>query len=344
MFNGWECPRCHNIYAPNTPFCIFCWFQANSNLITSKPLNPVVALETTVDPVITPATTNVPLETTTEPTKLEATAPALLNKEKVEVDTDKYPDTKIYLMGIAHSKERAITRNLVIPYISDILQDFPTNVTSLVKKYLTYIKDNNIEYLFDNNLSTLIKQRRKVDPREVLRQYTFYINEFDIPYFFDFDCEQLLSNTELEEMRKNLINETHKRPIPVWNANLTDEDWTRMCKENDRVAIGRFTDINKLNTSDYDKIKDKCLEAHEYGTQVHAIDFSIIEPLNQHTLPFDTISSSGWSKEMRKYQTIIVNGNLEKIPIDEDTPFIETQVANLQAWVDFIKLYRGLAK
>ena len=341
MFNGWECPHCNNIYAPGTPFCIFCWFKNNANLINTKSTEHSVAI---VDPVITPITaaSEPVIITQSEPIKVEVTAPVV--KEKQEVTEDKYPDTKIYLMGIAHSKERALTRNFIIPYISDILQDFPTNVTGLVKKYLTYIKDNNIEYLLDNNLSTLIKDKRKIDSRELLRQYSFYINEFDIKYFFDFDCEKLLSNTELEQLRKDLIIETHKRPIPIWNSNLTDEDWTNMCKENEIVAIGRFTDMDKFNNSDYTRFNEKCLEAHEYGTHVHAIDFSILEPLNQHILPFDSISSSNWSKEMRKYQTTIVNGNLEKIPITDDVPFVETQVANLQAWVDFIKTYKGFDK
>ena len=336
MFNGWECPYCHNIYNPNTPFCIFCWFKNNINfdIKTNTQISTSNLIEQNTQPPILEVTEHAPIKNIIAP----------IIKEKQEIIENKYPDTKIYLMGIAHSKERAITRNLIIPYISDILQDFPVNITTLVKKYFMYIKDNNIEYLFDNNLSTLIKEKRKIDIKELLRQYAFYINEFDIKYFFDFDCEQLLSNTELEQIRKDLINETHKRPIPIWNNNLSDNDWTNMCKENERVAIGRFTDIEKFNNSDYIKFNEKCLEAHEYNTQVHAIDFSIIEPLNQRILPFDTISSSNWSKEMRKYQTTLVNGNLEKISITDETPFIETQVANLQAWVEFIKSYKGSEK
>lgn len=340
MFNAWECPHCHNIYSPGTPFCVFCWFKNNLNSINNNDNKQSINI---VEPLDIHTNTQEILKNDIQE-QVQLNTIEQKTKEKQDINKNKYPDTKIHLMGIAHSKERAITRNIIIPYISDILQDFPINITSLAKKYLTYIKENNIEYLLDNNLSTLIKDKRKVDIKELLRQYTFYINEFDIKYFFDFDCEKLLSNTELESLRNDLFQETHKKPIPIWNSNLTDEDWTNMCKENDYICIGRFTDIENFNNSEMIKFIEQCDEAHSYGTQVHALDFSILNPLNQHILPFDSISSSNWSKEMKKYKTILVNNLLEKVLISEDESFVDTQISNLKAWVEFINNYKGVER
>jgi len=49
-----------------------------------------------------------------------------LNKEPIYPLSDKFPDTKIFLAGMGHSKERSINRTFIIPYILDSIIDFPT--------------------------------------------------------------------------------------------------------------------------------------------------------------------------------------------------------------------------
>lgn len=48
-----------------------------------------------------------------------------LNKNPDYPLPNKFPDTKIFLASIAHSKERAIKRKFIIPYILDSIIDFP---------------------------------------------------------------------------------------------------------------------------------------------------------------------------------------------------------------------------
>lgn len=339
MFNGWECPRCHNIYAPGAPFCVFCWFQNNSNLINTKPVEQPVAV---VDPVITPIAASEPLTIAQpEPIKVEVITPVI--KEKQEINEDKYPDTQIYLMGIAHSKERALTRNFIIPHISDVLQDFPATPTTLVNKYFAYIKDNNINFLFDSNISYLLKNKKSLNVKDVIRQYCYYINEYNIEHFFDLDCAPLLSEVELGKLRQDIFDETHKRPIPIFNKEMPRELWTNMCKENDIICIGRFAD-GDIGPGDLKDFEEKCAEAHSYGTKVHAIGLAPLSLLNTHKVPFDSVSTSNWSRDMRKLKTVLVDGMLDKQPIPEDTPFLDTQVANLQAWAEFCSSYTGAAR
>jgi len=38
---GWECKKCHNIYAPYTPFCIYCWINNNNNNNNNKAETPI---------------------------------------------------------------------------------------------------------------------------------------------------------------------------------------------------------------------------------------------------------------------------------------------------------------
>ena len=366
MQEGWECKKCHNVYSPNTPFCLYCWFQQNM----SKETNVEIAnTEVVVEPV-QPLKNNIQveqkpiLETTNNESSIDRlnlsveemrnnkdltldtvdiTIPTL-NKEPIYPLSDKFPDTKIFLAGMGHSKERSINRTFIIPYILDSIIDFPTQPSKLVRQYFDYIKKNNIEHLMDSGaFSYMNRPKKSFNLKDHLKQYCYYINEFDLINFIELDLDVFMSISEVENIRKKIYLETHKQPIIVYHGERGHDYWINMCKENDYVAIGGLVTSNEQNTPErFEKLSLLCDEAHSYNTRVHGLGFTPLALLNSHTMFFDTVDSTSWNTTKHGQSTIInAKGQLEKIPQKDLFSASDGQEEDLYAWATFAANYKG---
>lgn len=355
MQEGWECKKCHNIMAPNTPFCLFCWFQ--SQQIQTSITIPTTIESITEKNILKDLSEQKPeQEAKPPPSKLQSikqecsnikvnhidiTIP-LLNKEPIYPLSEKWPDTKIFLSSIAHSKERAINRTFKIPYILDSIMDFPVKPSKLVYKYFDYIKAKNSEFLLDSGAFTLMRNKHKqFNLDELLSKYCFYINEFDIQNFFELDLDELMPIKEVEELRKKIYLETHKMPILVWHKERSQEYWTRMCKENDFIAIGGMAHRNSqkiaIDINFYQTMVD---EAHTYNTKVHGLGFTPLESLNAGTIFFDTVDSTSWVGGRHGISFSLENGKLKKIPL-RDIFASDSSEKDLEVWAKFCENYHG---
>ena len=358
MEKGWICPKCNNVYAPNNPICLYCLIK---NIDTSQQI-----LNNSLN--ISPEKINI-LENNTKEEKQEKEVQnfkenkkdTLINKqliiEKVNIEIPslnkepiypipgKWPDTKIFLSGIGHSKERAINREFKIPYILDSVIDFPLQPSSLVRKYFDYIKSNNIEYLLDSGAFSYISNPKKtIKLKEYIDKYCYYINEFDIKDFFELDLDVILPIEEVENIRKKIFLETHKQPIIVYHESRGRNYWDKMCKENDFIAIG-VPDAKDNSDLTNEILIEMCDKAHRYNTKVHGLGCAALTLLNSHTMFFDTVDSTSWNFSKRGYAAKIN----EKGELIKDTlPFyytsIEAQEEDLKVWAQFITNYKGAAR
>ena len=355
MQEGWECKKCHNIMAPNTPFCLFCWFQSQQNQAPIMMPNPVVEEVKITEPEPQPELKPTPIIKPVEQKSLihanknlildhvDITIP-VLNKEPTVPRADKWPDTKIYLGGIGHSKERAIARKFRIPYILDSIIDLPVQPSQLVRKYFDYVKRNNSEYLLDSGaFSYMNNPKKSFDLASHLKQYCYYINEFDIKDFVELDLDIFMSLEEVENTRRKIYLETHKQPIVVFHTERGKDYWTKMCKENEFVAIGGLVVGNNWNSADGQKeLCDMCDEAHMYGTRVHGLGFTPLTLLNSHTMFFDTVDSTSWNFTKRGCTAAInEKGELEKLEGSSYFSASEGQENDLKIWAQFAENYRG---
>lgn len=357
MQNGWECQKCHNVYAPNIPFCLYCWFQKDS----IQPSIPIIQQETLQEQSkvqeIKEEPIEIPIEEApkiveSEKSEIHAnknliiphiTQPIpVLNKSPIYSIPDKYPDTKIFLSGIGHAKERAINRDFKIPYILDSIMDFPVQPSKLVRQYFDYIKNNNIEYLFDSGAFTYISNPKKsINLEEYVARYCYYINEFDIKNFFELDLDVFLSLEEVENIRRKIYLETHKKPILVYHESRGREYWTRMCKEYDFISIG-VPDAKDNSGLTNEILSDMCDEAHTYGTLVHGLGCASLVMLNSHSMFFDTVDSTSWNFSKRGYAAKVnEKGEMTKIELPFYYTTIEAQEEDLREWAKFITNYRG---
>ena len=267
-----------------------------------------------------------------------------LNKLPNAPSSNKYPDTKIFLGGIGHAKERAINRKFKIPYILDSIIDLPVQPSKLVRQYFDYIKQNKIEYLMDSGAFTYMSNPKKpFNLTEHLKRYCYYINEFDIENFIELDLDIFMSIEEIENIRKKIYLETHKQPIIVYHEERGHDYWINMCKENDFIAIGGL--VSKKITKPEEKYKylsDLCDEAHTYNTKVHGLGFTPLTLLNTRSIFFDTVDSTSWNLSKRgKSWALNEKGNLIHIEKRESLLTSEIQEKDLEVWALFSSNYKG---
>lgn len=266
-----------------------------------------------------------------------------LNKLPNTPLSDKWPDTKIFLSGIGHAKERAIHRDFKIPYVLDSIIDFPSKPSKLVKEYFDYIKNNNIEYLLDSGAFTyLMKPNKAISLEAYIAKYCYYINEFDIKYFFEFDVDSMLSLDDIENIRRKIFFETHKKPIIVYHDERGHDYWINMCKENELIAVGGIASAKAYTPKDQERYAILCEEAHQYGTIVHGLGFTPLSLLNSRTMFFDMVDSTSWNYSKRGYAAKInEKGEMTRVELPFSYLTTESQENDLREWAKFITNYRG---
>ena len=372
MQEGWECKKCHNIYSPNTPFCLFCWFQSQNNMQTMQPIvekqseiiqvtdeiedtpSPVINVqpEVPVTPVKILTTTGKPVDETITHNKNLYIPPVdielpQLNKLPNHPIPNKFPDTKIFLAGIGHSKERALVRKFKIPYVLDSIIDFPVQPSKLVRDYFDYIKKNTDDYLLDSGaFSYMNNPKKSLDLNAHVKQYCYYINEFDIKNFFELDLDVFMSLDEVENIRKKIYLETHKKPIIVYHIERGHDYWINMCKDNEYIAVGGMASAKaKEERWNFERSVELCDEAHSYGTIVHGLGCTPLAILNSHTMCFDTVDSTSWNCTKRG-QTSAIGENGELMKLDGTNFFSasEGQENDLRVWAKFSETYYGIER
>ena len=357
MQEGWECHKCHNVYAPNVPFCLYCWFQNQTNSQTEIETKPtksqnIISIPASQTTSIGKQEQQITIESNTNDIlsnknlaleRVDIKIPTL-DKQPIYPIPERYPDTKIFLGGIGHAKERAINRTFKIPYILDSIVDFPAQPSKLVYQYFDYIKKNNIEHMLDSGAFTYMKNTKKsFNLAAHLKQYCFYINEFDLTNFIELDLDVFMPLEEVENVRKKIYLETHKQPIIVFHTERGKDYWTNMCKENSFIAIGGLVTGDNWNSIDGQKIlSDMCDEAHTYNTKVHGLGFTPLTLLNSHTMFFDTVDSTTWNQTKQGKSAALDNqGNLIKVPLIQAFSTIDSQEEDLRVWAEFAENYKG---
>ena len=220
--------------------------------------------------------------------------------------------------------------------------DFPIKPSKLVYKYFEHIKSKNSEFLLDSGAFTLMRNKHKqFNLDDLLSKYCFYINEFDIQNFFELDLDELMPIEDVEELRKKIYLETHKMPILVWHKERNQEYWTRMCKENEFIAIGGMAHRNSQKVAvDIDFYREMVDEAHTYNTRVHGLGFTPMEMLNAHTVFFDTVDSTTWVGGRHGISFALEDGKLKKVPL-RNIFACDSSEKDLEVWAKFCEEYRG---
>lgn len=156
------------------------------------------------------------------------------------------------------------------------------------------------DFLLDSGAYTFFtsgkNKHQTFDWDDYLRRYADFINRNNVEKFFELDIDQIIGYDRVLKLREKLEALTGRRCIPVWHSNRGKEEFLRMCREYDYVAIGGLVGAGK--TSEYARKYQKFFtwfidKAHENGAKIHGLGFTQIPALRQYH--FDSVDSTSWT-------------------------------------------------
>ena len=120
------------------------------------------------------------------------------------------------------------------------------DITRFILESFYYIQDWQLEYLkkkelflLDSGAFTFMSNNKgEVNWKEYIDRYADFIIKNDVKYFFELDIDVLVGYDKVKELTKYLENKTGRKCIPVWHKSRGIEEWKRLVKEYDYVAIG----------------------------------------------------------------------------------------------------------
>ena len=236
---------------------------------------------------------------------------------------------KIFLASVCTNKDAYYPTNEKPHYVLDSF--FYLKATTEKKKqsidvYMNWLKQSKM-FLLDSGAFSFIEKCRKgksftdSDMGKYLDDYIDFINKYDIKYFFELDVDCLYDYEKVKQIRKYLEYKTNKKCIPVWHKSRGMEEWIKMTKEYDYVAIGGIAskEINRIK--DFDLFVEMCDIAHKNNCKVHGLGYLSLKVLNNDICPFDTVDGTAWQGHRRGDKFYIDedgNINREKVPMGKD--------------------------
>lgn len=161
---------------------------------------------------------------------------------------------------------------------------------------IPYIKKADL-FLLDSGAFTFMNNfKGKVNWKEYIDRYADFIIKNDIKYFFELDIDVIVGYDKVKEYTKYLENKTAKKCIPVWHKSRGLEEWNRLTKEYDYVAIGGIV-IKEIKPKEYKYFIPLLEIAKKNNCRVHGLGFTSMKWLKK--IKFYSVDSTSWTSGCR---------------------------------------------
>lgn len=174
---------------------------------------------------------------------------------------------------------------------------------SIKEWQIPYIKNCDL-FLLDSGAFSFMNSAKKgtkiseKDFENYLERYINFINKYDVKYFFELDIDVIVGYEKVLKLRKKLEDATGKKSIPVFHKNRGIEEWVKMCKEYDYVAIGTSGKNDSKWTRTHPEVIYKMIKiAKENNCKVHGLGYTSMKGLNK--LHFYSVDSTTWQEGSR---------------------------------------------
>ena len=155
------------------------------------------------------------------------------------------------------------------------------NYTKYILESFWYIQDWQLEYLnkkdlflLDSGAFTFMNNfKGKVDWKEYIDKYADFIIKNKVKNFFELDIDVIVGYEKVKEYTKYLEQKTGRKCIPVWHVKRGLDEWIRLTKEYDYVAIGGIV-AKEIKSSQYDMFIPLLKIAKENNCKVHGLGFT----------------------------------------------------------------------
>lgn len=136
-------------------------------------------------------------------------------------------------------------------------------------------------FLLDSGAFTFMNGFKGViDWQEYIDKYANFIVKNNIKYFFELDIDALVGHEKVKQYRKYLEKKVGRKCIPVWHKSRGLDEWKKLTKEYDYVAIGGIV-TKEIKPEEY-KFFTPLLEiARKNKCKVHGLGFTNLKSLNR---------------------------------------------------------------
>jgi hypothetical protein len=187
---------------------------------------------------------------------------------------------------------------------------------------------------------------KKVDWNIYVDNYIDFINKCNKKLFFELDIDSIVGLSQVEDIRKRIINKTGKNPIPVWHPSRGIDYYKRMVDEFDYIALslsGQYTSA-WIKNPNADKVIYKLLSlANKNNCKVHGLGYTKLSKLGKFN--FYSVDSTSWIMSMKFGNIKIFNGKgMEGVKRPDNTKMINPKLRLKQGfdeWVKFQKYAEG---
>lgn len=194
-------------------------------------------------------------------------------------------------------------------------------------------------FLLDSGAFTFMNGANgKVNWDEYISKYIAFINENDVEHYFELDIDAIVGYEEVKRMRARIESETGKKSIPVWHKSRGMDEFKRLVKDYDYIAIGGFA-IKHIKQNEYPIIRKMVQYAYESGTKVHGLGFT---PKEVTKYKFYSVDSTTWLS-CRRFGSLFKydNGQMRMVtPKNHGTRKDrqrEIEVLTMKEWIKYQK-------
>lgn len=208
---------------------------------------------------------------------------------------------------------------------------------SIKEWQIPYIKKCKM-FLLDSGAFTFMNSNKgRVDFNQYLKDYINFINKYDIKYFFELDIDSIVGYEKVKEMRAVLEKGTGRKCIPVWHKARGLEEWRKLTKEYDYVAIGGIV-TKEIKRKEYKYFTPLLDIAKENGCKVHGLGFTDMKALKRYR--FYSVDSTSWISGARFGMLYMFQNGTLKFTKYKDRRIrnhMESNHHNIEEWLKFQK-------
>lgn len=162
-----------------------------------------------------------------------------------------------------------------------------------IKEWQMDILNSRELFLLDSGAFTFLNasKQKEINWKEYIDRYADFINKYDIKHFFELDIDSLVGYEQVKKYRDYLEEKTHKKCIPVWHKNRGLEEWIKLTRDYDYVALGGIV-IREIKKTEYKHFTALLEIARKNKCKVHGLGFTNIKELKKYK--FYSVDSTSW--------------------------------------------------
>lgn len=161
---------------------------------------------------------------------------------------------------------------------------------------ISYIKKAEL-FLLDSGAFTFMNgYKGEINWKEYIDKYAEFVVKNNIKYFFELDIDSIVGCEKVKEYTKYLEKKVGRKCIPVWHKSRGLEEWKRLTKEYDYVAIGGIV-TKEIKEKDYNIFIPLLKIAKNNNCKVHGLGFTNLKVLTKYH--FYSVDSTSWKSANR---------------------------------------------